>query len=214
MEASDPVDDQKRKLMGESILLQEKFAYHLHNRQRMEELERAPLHERVASIMSTMNRSLSVVDEGREVAIAMHTQDLLRNSRVKAELAHFLILQAQIQRMASLANITGRVDELIAKALANGDEGLSINQLLMLQRSAHAQLNEITEFVKDTRTEGLEGLMKTLVPETNQQIANTIETIAKLDPKGREHVNTLIRSLLAKAAATPPVEAPAIDVKP
>jgi formate dehydrogenase maturation protein FdhE len=156
-----------------------------------------------------------VVNEGREVAIAMHTQDLLRNSRVKAELAHFLILQAQIQRMASLANISGRVDELIAAALKEGsDEKLNMNQLLALQRSAHTQLAELTEYVRETRTEGLEGLMKTILPETNEQIANTIETIAKLDPKGREHVNTLIRSLLAKAASTPAAEAPAIDVKP
>lgn len=207
------LDDPKRKQMGEAILLQEKFAYHLHNSQRMEELERAPLHERVASILSTMNRSLSVVDEGREVAIAMHTQDLLRNSRVKAELAHFLVLQAQIQRMASLSHITGRVDELIV-ALLQEDDKLSPNQLLALQRSAHTQLAELTAYVKDARTDGLEGLIKTILPDSNKEIATTIQTIAKLDAKGRERVNTLIRTILTKAAESPSPDAPAIDVKP
>ena len=74
-------------VMGQAILLQERVSRMLHERQRSQDLERAPVHERIASVMSSMNAELSSPDERRESLLSRHTKGILRNSAVKAQLA-------------------------------------------------------------------------------------------------------------------------------
>jgi hypothetical protein len=186
-----------RKALGECILLQEKLAYKLHNSQRMAIIDRAPFHDKIASIMRTMNRELSVVDTDRDMAIAVHTQDVLRNSRVKSELAIFLVLQSQLQRLSSLIEMGGAVDGKLTDPGIIDD--MNVNQLLVAQKSFHNQMIEIMEFVRDVKTDSLEGLIKSISPEGNREIRETVSAIASLAPSEREKVSILLRKLMNQA---------------
>lgn len=185
-----------QEVMGEAILLQERVASTIHHRQQVAELEKAPFQTKVSSMIRLMNQELSIPDEYKDNFLAQHTKDLLRNSALKSQLATYLAVQAQLERLSVLIQTVGDVDNRLSSPDVISE--MTPNQLIFLQKSLHQQIADISAFIEKQKLEGLDTLLNTIAPDQDIGIRETVKGISNMTPSSREKVNHVIAMLIEK----------------
>ena len=193
--ATPPTPPPPPPLIGEAIIHMERSSAFLHNAQRMQELDAAPLHDRVAMLIGMMNTQLSMPDERRESALTQHTKDLLRNTAVKSQLGTFLAFQSQLDRLAKMVSTVGTVDTLLADK--SRLEGMETNQLIALQKSLHTQIQETIVYVERQKLEGLDTLINNIEPASVTVDGTSINKgLTDLNSAQRERVKSVLARVL------------------
>lgn len=183
-------------LIGKAILLQEEICIVFHDRQYNQELNDTSFHDKVARMISSMNSDLSMPDENRDNILAQRTKNLLRNSAVKSQIATYLALQYQLERLSSIVSMIGSVDKKLSDAETIND--MSPNQLMFMQRSLHKQFNDILMFVESQKLEGLETLLTSIVPSGNREISSATTGMMGISPNSRDRVQFLLSKMISK----------------
>jgi hypothetical protein len=185
-----------KQSIGQAILLQERAASFLHNRQRLQDLEKAPFQERIANLMQLMNGELSMPDERRESMLAGHTKSILQNTTIKSQLTMYLAIQAQIERLSVVISTVGKVDQRLCDPTVIDE--MTPSQLIFLQKSLHQQIGEIGKFIEGQRLDGLEGVLVNITPQDKKDVQETVSNIEALPAAGRERLQSLLSAIMTK----------------
>jgi hypothetical protein len=184
--------------IGDAILSVERWSRKIHSQQRLDLLDNLPVHERLSHLMRDVNRALSAPDEEKEFAFGRRANELLRNVSVKSQIASFLAVEGQIERLASIQMSQGEIDKTLSDPVFL--RTLTAQELIALQRSNHTQTLEVLEFVEKKKFDGLSQAINSLTEKANNDIQAGFEELGKLKLGSKEKVSQLLTKLLSVAA--------------
>ena len=183
-------------LTGKAILLQEELSIYFHEKQHTQDMDSASFQEKVSKMISSMNSDLSMPDEKRDNLLALKTKNLLKNSAVKSQLAMYLALQSQLERLSTIVSMINAVDKQLAspEMLA----GMKPNDLILLQKSLHQQFTDITNFVENQKLEGLDTLLTTIIPSEYKEMNDATNEMKSISSNSRDRVQFLIQKMIER----------------
>jgi hypothetical protein len=185
--------------IGEAILSVERWSRKIHSQQRLDVLDNLPVHERLSHLMRDVNRALSAPDEEKEFAFGRRANELLRNVSVKSQIASFLAVEGQIERLASIQMSQGEIDKTLSDPVFL--RTLTANELIVLQKSNHTQTIELLEMLEKKKFDGLSQAVNALSEKADEELKAGFEQLGKLKLSGKERVSQLLTKLLSAAAS-------------
>jgi hypothetical protein len=186
-------------VMRDAILSVERWSRKIHSQQRLDVLDNLPVHERLSHLMRDVNRALSAPDEEKEFAFGRRANELLRNVSVKSQIASFLAVEGQIERLASILTSQGELDKTLSDPVFL--RTLSANELIVLQKSNHTQTLEILEMLEKKKFDGLSQVINSLTEKADDDLKSGFEELGKLKLGSKEKVSQLLTKLLSVAAS-------------
>jgi len=184
--------------IGEAILSVERWSRKIHSQQRLDLLDNLSVPERLSHLMRDVNRALSAPDEEKEFAFGRRANELLRNVSVKSQIASFLAVEGQIERLASIQMSQGEVDKTLSDPVFQ--RTLSAQELIALQRSNHTQTIEILEMLEKKKFDGLSQVINSLTEKADEELKAGFDELSKLKLGSKERVGQLLTKLLSVAA--------------